>query len=97
MDKKEYVQKLADMAEKYKQDVWFLKKEYAISNSPVSNGDIITDHIGSIKVDVIQVGQDFYGVPECIYSGTCHTKAGKPFKTRERREVYQSNLKTTDR
>ena len=69
-----------------------ISKKYALSNNPIKIGDKVTDHIGTIKVEGIGVFME--PVPSCIYRGVCYTKAGKPVKSNEKRNVYQDNIFT---
>lgn len=69
-----------------------LAKEYALSHNPIKKGDIITDHIGSIRVDKL-VEILYFTPPSCIYDGVQVTKTGKPYKSGKRRSVCQENLK----
>ena len=80
-----------------------LKKErrlayiFATSNNTVKVGDIITDHIGSIKVEKISWG--YFGssgnisLPSCVYNGVVLKKDKTPTKRGNNRKVYQINLK----
>ena len=54
--------------------------------------DLITDHIDTIKVEKIS-SSTLYNKPFCIYYGVRYTQTGKPFKSGEKRRVYQENLK----
>lgn len=67
---------------------------YAFSNSDIEVGDIVTDHIGSIKVNTIEVTIGFGRVPYCVYRGECYTKKSKRFKNGEIRVVHQTNIGT---
>ncbi len=70
-------------------------KEYALSNNPVKVGDIIKDHIGTLKVKAIKWCKGYtYDLPTCVYSGVELKADGiTPCKKQTGRYVYQSNLK----
>jgi len=61
-------------------------------NNSVKIGDIITDHIGSIKVEKIFLYRSELE-PSFIYSGKRYTKFNKPFKSGEKTRIYQINLR----
>lgn len=86
----EYEKELKKLNEKHDNELKELAIKFALSNNNVSIGDIVTDHIGSIKVDIIRF--HLAETPSCVYCGIQHTKTGKPFKNKERRRVYQTNL-----
>jgi len=93
MNREEYSIKRNILKTEYDKKVRELNKEYALSNNKISIGDIITDHIGSIKVEAICITTPFgRDNPCCLYSGTEYTKSGKPFKNGSKRKVYQFNL-----
>ena len=69
-------------------------KEYALSNAIYRVGDIIEDHIGRIKIEgiswsVMHGGNDSIAV----YLGTQLKKDLTPFKSGEKRAVYQHSIK----
>lgn len=62
-------------------------------NNPHNIGDVITDHIGSIKIEKIGFSAGFYGaLPCCSYTGLVLKKDGLPTKKGEKRTVHQSNI-----
>jgi len=89
----EYKEKLKQLEEAYQKEKKQLAVKYAMSNNTVKIGDVITDHIGSIIVDKINVGGYSWRGVECVYEGFELTKRGRPFKNKRRRVVWQSNLK----
>lgn len=95
MDKYEYTEKLAAIHARLATSKARLAKEYAFSNNDISEGDLVTDHVGTVLVDAVRVaisgGSD---VPQCVYSGISYTKQGKPSKRGDRRSVWQCNLVT---
>ena len=96
MENEQFDSKLKELEEEYQNKLFALYKEYALSNSPLKEGDIAQDHIGKIKVDKIQIGTPApsYGhkYPYCVYYGVELKKDGTPTKKGDRRGVYQSNL-----
>jgi len=68
--------------------------EFAYANNPYRLGDIVTDRIGSIKIEEIRpyFGLDKY--PQCVYFGIEYTKKGEQNKRGNKRNVYQSNIIT---
>lgn len=75
----------------YDKKVAELNTKYASSNNTVNHGDIVTDHVGSVRVEKILVyGRD---EPCCVYRGIELKKNGEPTKRATKRDVYQTNLK----
>lgn len=56
-----------------------IQHQYAIENNPINIGDIITDHIGSIRVETIRVCHNTK-YPTCVYNGFVVTKKWFYFK-----------------
>lgn len=87
--------KLTELEKKFRKEAALLQNEFALANSPVQIGDIAIDHIGSIKVDNIQVAttNDYRnGAPQCVYGGIELKKDLTPTKKGGRRQVWQCNL-----
>ena len=83
-------QQLRDQCEKAERNLAF---EYAQSNNSVKVGDFVTDHIGTVKVELMRLYFEYgSGLPALVYSAPTYTKAGKPFKSESKRSVYQTNL-----
>jgi len=94
MDELEYKKQLSILKKEHNKAVHDLDLKFITSNNIIKKGDIITDHIGPVKVDQIQVGQVMCNsIPVAVYHGVCMTKAGKPFKSGERRGVWAPNMK----
>jgi hypothetical protein len=93
MNKSEYDIKRRQLTEDFEAAKNALAKEFALSNNTVKAGDIVTDHIGSIRVEKIKwtkgYGSDY---PGCVYFGTELKKDLTPTKKGEKRDVYQYNL-----
>ena len=86
----DYKAKLDEISEEVRKKKLRLNRDYALSHNTVKIGDMVTDHIGSVCVESISVFND--RPPSCIYTGICYTKAGKPFKSKEKRSLYQINI-----
>lgn len=69
-----------------------VRHQYAMENNPINIGDIVTDNIGSIKVETIRVCHNTT-YPTCIYNGFVVTKNGSISKRQTKRDVYQVNIK----
>lgn len=73
-----------------------LKKQYAIENNPVKIGDVVTDHLHTIRVDDIK----YYGLsynsdrPQMTYYGIELKKNGeaKKIQPRYKRPVFQERM-----
>ena len=94
MTQYEYQLKLNQINKDHQIRLRFLAYDFAESNNPHKIGDIVTDRIGSIKIDIIHftLGGGKY-LPECAYTGIELTKKGEPNKRGKKRTVYQSNIK----
>jgi hypothetical protein len=95
MTKEEYNIKLVELKSKFNKDNNALHKEYAFANNPHKVGDVIKDHIGSIRIETIGV-YIVHGTPECTYSGPELTKKLEPSKKGTKRTIYQSNLDSSN-
>jgi hypothetical protein len=91
MTTQEYEEKLLILKKDHDAKILDLAREFAMSNNPVKLQDIVTDHIGSVKVD--KIGLSIHNQkPSCFYSGMVLKKDLTPTKKFERRNVYQINL-----
>lgn len=94
MNREEFEARRKLIKKQCNEDIKKLANEYAIEHNPVNIGDIVTDHMGSIKVERIGVYLTrIYAHPSCFYIGTCCTKAGYYLKSGGMRRVNQNNLK----
>lgn len=94
MKLEDYKNKVKSLKARHKKELTEFALKYAFLNSPIKIGDIVTDHIGSIIVEKYALGfSDISIEPKCVYTGTCYTKKGKPYKSGEKRCVHQSNIK----
>ena len=93
MEAIEFYRRLNLLKDEYDDKVHQIEDEYALSHNKVKIGDIITDHIGCIKVEEIGTTK-IYGspLPLCTYLGSEYTKKGEIKKNGNRRVVWQSNL-----
>jgi len=91
MDTGEYYERINTIDAEAKKKRLIVNREYALSNSHIKIGDMVTDHIGTICVESIGI-YNSTRLPSCIYKGTCYTKTGKPFKSKDKRQAYQCNL-----
>jgi hypothetical protein len=71
-----------------------LYKEFAYANNPYKIGDIVSDNLGTIKIEKIKVYLGLHIYPQCVYFGVELTKKGEPNKRGNKRTVYQSIIKT---
>lgn len=92
MTPEEYKEKIKSLDEQLELSKGRLAKKYAFSNNDVSKGDFVTDHQGTVLVDMIQVAYGGQNLPQCVYSGAEYTKKGKPKKNGNTRGVWQCNL-----
>jgi hypothetical protein len=94
MTQEEYKSKFDEINNDCQLKLKSLAKECALTNNPYKIGDIIADHIGSIKIEQIQftLGGGKY-IPECAYTGIELTKKGEPNKRGTKRRIYQSSIK----
>jgi len=88
MTEDEYYKKKLEIEDLKKE----LAREYAESNNPYEIGDVIRDHIGCIRIEIINTYTTMYDLPSCSYSGLCLKKNGEPYKSGEIRESYQQNV-----
>lgn len=92
MTEQEYRAELRVIEQFYEAKKNELHVEYAKANNPYKIGYIVKDHIGALRIEMIQVRLGFSGVPECAYTGTELNKDGNPAKKQTGRAVYQSNI-----
>jgi hypothetical protein len=68
-------------------------RDFVIANNPYKKGDIVTDHIGTIKIESMRFSWGGLGRQPCaIYYGVELKKNGEPKKNGNKRDVYQSNV-----
>jgi hypothetical protein len=85
--------KIAKLESKMVEDKNKLLRNFIDVNNPYKIGDIITDHIGSIKFDELRYSWGgFSSKPTAVYHGLEIRKDGVPKKNGNRRGVYGSNI-----
>lgn len=93
MDKEKYKLEVKKLKAKHTLALHALNKQYIESNAVCEIGDFITDHIGTILVEKIKWSVSLgSNIPVALYYGLCYTKAGKPFKSGEKRNVWGPNI-----
>ena len=93
----DYIHELDEINKEHNRAQCSLYKKYALGNNTIQPGDLIKDHMGSIKVDrILFIGPSGGSMPQCIYRGVEYTAKGKPFKNKAVRDVYQGNLKNLE-
>ena len=71
-----------------------LMRKFAMENNRISDGDVVTDSIGVIKVNFIGVTVAFEGYPCCLYHGVeLNVKGGykKTYRTIFQNDVINNN------
>jgi len=92
MTKETLAQELAQLLADYEQRKKELIKAYCIANNPYKVGDVFTDKIGSIKIQVIKYSAgSILGGPCCVYFGPELKKDGTPKENGAVRNAYQFN------
>jgi len=92
MTKEEFYKKRKAIQQEADERELELCKAYAYANNTVKVGDIISDHLTTIRVD----GMGVYVGPGSVgmrYLGPELTKAGTPRKDGRKACIYQSNIK----
>ena len=89
MTEQELNQSIKDLARSFEAGKRLLIRQYCDANNKYKIGDVFTDHIGAIAIEII----DYYysNPPCCAYFGLELKKDGTPKKNREKRTAYQSN------
>lgn len=90
MDFIDYSKKMDELNKAHEKSKKELSTKYALSNNPFKIGDIITDHIGSVKITKIKIS--LYPKPACVYEGVILNKNLSPNKLNKTRTVYQPNI-----
>lgn len=93
MNKTEYLNKKKALSRKHENENKDLAKEFVLANARAEIGDVVTDHIGNVKVEMITPAMGFGNQwPEGVYHGTQYTKTGNPFKSGDKRNVWGGNI-----
>jgi hypothetical protein len=94
MTPEEYKQKLLELDYEFEDRKYKLQKEFALSNNPHPIGTIVTDHIGSLKIEKIRTTKTLANsLPQCVYFGIELKKDGTPMKKQTGRGAWQENIK----
>ena len=93
MNKDELKSALKEAANEYELKKSEIYGMYAFSNNPYKIGDIISDNVGTIKIEKIKFNVSF-GESECVYIGTQYNKNGEVSKKQDHNTIYQSNIIT---
>jgi len=92
MEREEYLRKLKELELSQAKQRKDLAIEYAKLNNPYNVGDIISDHIGTIKIESISFDWGWNNSPQCVYNGVILKKDLTPNKLNKKTSVYQSNI-----
>jgi hypothetical protein len=91
MTKEELGEAISQLNNKYAKALVELDKLYIVANNPYKKGDVVTDHIGSIRIG--SISYNIANLDSCaVYRGIWLKKDGMENKKREERVVYQLNL-----
>ena len=89
----DYFDEIKNLDKKYKEDKRMLGLKFIEINAKHKIGDIITDHIGTIKVEKILLNYIYYSnIPIAVYEGTEYKKDGTPRKKLSVRCVFENNI-----
>jgi hypothetical protein len=94
MDKETYLKELKELESEFEKNKQNHAKNYAMANNPYKIGDIITDNIGTIKIDTIQYVLHYFNdpLPQCVYHGQ-ELKKDKSLKKRlSYRTIFQHSI-----
>lgn len=92
MTKDELKKNLKDAEDIYAIAKRKIYREYAFSNNHYKIGDIISDHIRTIRIEKINYSIR-WEESECVYVGILLDKKGNPAKKQIENTIYQSNIK----
>jgi hypothetical protein len=96
MDIETYKAKLAALHKEYETNKRKIQTEYALANNTYKVGDVITDHMRTIRIEKIQIDVSYMsssiGKPQCVYVGPELKKDGTPKKNGIITQIYQSNI-----
>lgn len=92
MTGEEYKKQKESAYKRYQNELNTIHKQYANENNPHKVGDIVTDHVGSIRIE--KIAYNIYSdVCTCHYIGIELKKDLTPTKNGNKRTVWQENLK----
>ena len=93
MTKEEMEKKIKDLETLHKKEKSKVYIEYALSNNPYKEGEVVEAHDVRIRIDSIKVSRTFSSTPECVYAGSRMKKDNTPYKSGERASVWQSSAR----
>ena len=83
---------LANLLQKHKEEIWYLRREFALSNNMFKVGDIISGRGIVIKNEKLIVGTDFNTqLPLIEYKGKLYTKKLEPHKRNAIESIWQTD------
>jgi hypothetical protein len=90
----DYKIKNKQLEDNFEKDKTQLTKDFINSNNPYSIGDIISDKLGSIKIEKIQYycPKSKLEKPCAVYVGQIYTKNQTPTKSKKHRTIFQYNI-----
>lgn len=94
MERDVYIENLKELEAEFTRKRKKLDYEFAMGRNPYTVGDIVTDHLGSIRTTRIRVMRgNVHELPQCVYEGEVLTKKMEPVKRgKKTRTVWQSNI-----
>jgi hypothetical protein len=92
MTKQQYDEQMEQLKNEFNEKKKNVMRYYVAANNPYKIGDIVTDHIGTIKIEKITVGQAFSKYPCAVYFGIELKKNLEPKKSGNKRSVWQTNI-----
>jgi len=92
MTKEEYDLAKKELEKQFEEKKKQLAINYATSNNPYKQGDVITDHFHTIRIDRWKTTYGSFGYPSLVYYGTVLNKDGKESKNQKENYVYQENI-----
>ena len=93
MTEQEYCKKLTEIDKEMHAKKKALAVEYALSNNPYKEGDIVQDVDGVIlKIECIRPIMGYCTNPQCAYTGILLTQKLAPMKKQKVTAVYQSRI-----
>jgi len=92
MNKEEYEELKRDIDRQAEKDKTALLIQFVDLNNPYKIGDVVTDHIGSVRYDELKYTTTGSGTPTAVYVGIELKKNGTPKKRVVVRAVYGCNI-----
>lgn len=92
MTKEQYDLAKKELEKEFEEKKKFLAIDFARENNPYKQGDIISDHYKTIKIERWKTTYGGFGYPSLIYYGTALKKDGTPAKNQKENAIYQENI-----